>query len=375
MSDRLNLNASWYAVADGYRPVEDYYHTTSDQNGIISTQGGWPSESYVEFSKGKRLLLGWGTVDPQLSGYNFSGDSGTVFPNGYIQDFSTNVSADSSGDLTRGCFMLNNIGDVSQVNSSWAADATLPGFDYPTSASANIVPLLNLTTNTTNCGTSPYLNVTLLNSTAHENYRPYQNYSYATIWSWAPNEPRDYSPSDASSESLFRCATTNIDLSGRWVVADCSQYYYAACRANGQPYNWSITNYPISYSYANQACPDNYAFAAPRTALENSYLSQAMRESRREYDGHGACWVDFNDLDTSGCWVTGGPNATCPYNQSSSQADYLKRRVILVPTVAAIIVLIITALTIFVKAAGNRKTRKRNRKRADNGITYEGIPS
>jgi len=43
--------------------------------------------------------------------------------------------------------------------------------------------------------------------------------------------------------------------------------------------------------------------------------------------------------------------------------------------VAAIIVLIITALTLFVKVAGNRRVRKRTKKRADNGFVYEGVPS
>jgi hypothetical protein len=50
-----------------------------------------------------------------------------------------------------------------------------------------------------------------------------------------------------------------------------------------------------------------------------------------------------------------------------------------VPTVAAIIVLVVSALTVFVKCAGNRKVRKRNKNRrrirADNGFVYEGVPS
>lgn len=102
----------------------------------------------------------------------------------------------------------------------------------------DLLPFLNLTSNSTNCGISPILNVTLLNNTAHDDYRPYQNFSYATIWSWAPGEPKNYNASSSSnSGSVFRCATSNVDLGGRWVVADCSQRYYAACRAHNQPYN------------------------------------------------------------------------------------------------------------------------------------------
>ncbi|KUJ10251.1 uncharacterized protein LY89DRAFT_626680 [Mollisia scopiformis] len=370
--ERANLNGSWYQVSEEYRPVSDYYVTETIANDIVTTEDGWPSESYIEFSKSKRLLLGWGSIDPQMSGYNFTLDTGTIFPSGYIQEVQTDLNTTSEGRLTRGCFLRNSTENLAQINSSWAVATDLAGFAYPTGNSSDLFPLLNLTMNETSCGISPILNVTLLNATAHDNYVPYQNFSYATIWSWAPGEPKTYNGSD--NASLYRCATSNVDLFGHWVVADCSQKYYAACRAQDEPYNWTVTTYPISYGYADQACPDGYSFTAPRTALENTFLSQAMEDNHRDYDGHGA-WVDFNSLDVKGCWTTGGPNATCPYSATLAQEDDLKKRIILVPTVAAIIVLIITALTVFVKAAGNRKTNKRRKKRADNGYIYEGVPS
>lgn len=328
MSERANINGSWYTVPEIHRPAQAFYITETNEYGIASTDDGWPSEGYIEFSKSKRLLLGFGTVDPQMSGYNFTGDDSTIFPRGYILDNQLDVDATDSGRVTNGCFLHNNTEDLSRVNSSWAIATTLSNFDYPTSPSADILPLLNLTTNLTNCGISPVLNVTLLNSTAHDNFVPYQNYSYATIWSWAPGEPKNASSGDGS-DSLFRCASANVDLAGRWVVNDCSNKYYASCRAVNQPYNWTITSYPISYSYANQACPEGYNFAAPRTSLENSYLLQAMILSHRDFDGHGA-WVDFNSLDTKGCWVSGGPNATCPYTESLGDHDYLYRKYVLV---------------------------------------------
>jgi hypothetical protein len=112
-----------------------------------------------------------------MAGYNFTGDEQTIFPSGYIQDVETNVSASTSGELTRGCFFRQNPETVAQANSSWASDGNIPDFSYPTSATSDIVPLLNLTTNTTNCGISPNLNVTLLNATAHEDSTPYKNYT------------------------------------------------------------------------------------------------------------------------------------------------------------------------------------------------------
>ncbi|CZR62431.1 related to Lectin C-type domain protein [Phialocephala subalpina] len=370
-SDRANLNGSWYQVSEEYRPVSDYYFTETIENDIVVTGDGWPSESYMEFQKGRRLLLGWGHIDPQIAGYNFTADAGLIFPNGYIQDLQTDINATGEGKVTQGCFLRKSTDDLSQVNSSWAMTSDLSSFPYPTSSTSDLFPLLNLTSNETNCGISPLLNATLLNVTARDNFIPYQNYSYAAIWSWALGEPKSYNNSGVDNSSLYRCATANIDLLGRWVVADCSQKYYAACRAQGQPYNWTITTYPISYTYADQACQDGYTFAAPRTALENTYLNQAMRDSHRD----NSAWVDFNSLDVNMCWTVGGPNATCPYTDTLAQEDDFRKRVILVPTVAAVIVLIITALTIFAKAVGNKKSTRRRKRRADNGFIYEGVPS
>ena len=98
-----------------------------------------------------------------------------------------------------------------------------------------------------------------------------------------------------------------------------------------------------------------------------------MQRSGRDFDGNGA-WVDFNSLDVKGCWVSGGPNTTCPYSSAVRDAE-AEKRTVLVPTIAALIVLVITALTVFSKVTGNRRVRKRNRRRAVNGFIYEGVPS
>jgi hypothetical protein len=137
-SDRANLNGSWYSVQERYRPVSEYYSTEVNENSIVSTEDGWPSESYIEFSKSKRLVVGWGTVDPQMAEYNFTGDSGAIFPSGYLQDLQLEVEVSSTGALTSGCFLGNTTNYSMQINSSWAFDARLPGFDYPTSASAGM---------------------------------------------------------------------------------------------------------------------------------------------------------------------------------------------------------------------------------------------
>jgi hypothetical protein len=118
--------------------VEEYYSIEFDENGIVSTEDGWPSEGYIEFAKSKRLIVGWGMVDPQMAGYNFTGDSGAIFPSGYLQDLQLEVKASSTGALTIGCFLSNTINNLTQINSSWAYDARLPGFNYPTSKSTGM---------------------------------------------------------------------------------------------------------------------------------------------------------------------------------------------------------------------------------------------
>jgi hypothetical protein len=301
-----------------------------------------------------------------MASYDFTSDDELIFTKGYIQDNQANVITNASGDITHGCYLASEADDISHINSSWATVSTLSGFQYAILPSSNVTPNLNLAANLVNCGISPILNATLLNVTAHENLEPYNNFSYSAIWSWAVREPKNYSL--GPDDSQLRCATNSLDLSGRWIVSSCKKYH-VACRATGQPYNWTVTDSLVSYSDTSKACSDPYVFAAPRTALENSFLAQVMRDSGYNLGGTSVL-IDLNSLDVRGCWVTGGANATCPYI-----AVVDPQRIILVPTIAAIIVLVVMALTLFVKIAGNHKTRKRKRRRSGDGFVYEGVPS
>ncbi|KAI9645378.1 Maintenance of telomere capping protein 6 [Ciborinia camelliae] len=380
-SNRANLNTSWYSVTERYRPVQDYYTTIAEEFEVITTEDGWPSEAYIEFSQGKRMLLQFGSVDPQMTKYNFNGDEGTIFFPGYINNPRENdILASSDGILNSGCFLVNATEQVSQVNSSWATAANIPGFDYPTHANSSLASLLSLTSSLTSCGISPTLNTTLLNTTASSNNLPYKNYTHSSIWSWAPNEPRNFSSSIDNSASHFRCATLR-SATNHWHVTDCSNKLYAACRAPSQPYNWTLTTYAISYSYAPLACPTPYTFSAPRTALENAYLIQTIKNlsPSRDFDTTDSrVWLDFNSLDMRNCWTTGGPNATCPYSGQALSGNTVEKE-ILVPTIAAFLVLILTGLVVFGKCAGrgwaSRRSGGKRRRRRDAGVVYEGVPA
>ena len=88
-------------------------------------------------------------------------------------------------------------------------------------------------------------------------------------------------------------------------------------------------------------------------------------------DPPAGVWINFNSLNLQTCWVATGPNGTCPYYDDSRATQ---SRQVLVPTIAAIIVLILTALTLFVKCSANRRNSK-NRRRGEGGWDYEGVPS
>jgi len=304
--------------------------TTNLTDGIISSEDGWPSEGYIEFSRSKRLLIGFGSSDPQMEGYNFTADGGTIFPSGYIQSKRSNVTASDTGEITNGC-LVNDTDNFSQGVASWAEISNLPSFPYPTNPSADISSLLNLTTSATRCGYSSLLNTTLLDTSAASDHVLYRSYTNSTIWSWGPNEPRNFTDGVISnSPDLFRCAIVDLSLNGAWSVSDCSNKNFAACRAHSQPYKWTIATYSVSYTYASSTCPDGYDFAVPRTALENSYLVRAMKRSGRDFDLRSGAWIDFNSLDVEGCWVAGGPNVTCPYRVGDEAADGIERTKILV---------------------------------------------
>ncbi|KAI9731168.1 MAG: hypothetical protein M1834_005361 [Cirrosporium novae-zelandiae] len=364
--DRSNLNASWYATAKLRQPVSGYFFPDVSDDDTYSTEDGWPCETYLLLSRAQRLLISWGTIDPQMKAYNFSADDDTIFPTRQIEEVRT-VTANAAGGIKSGCFFDKQETNVSAMNSSWALATKATGFVYPQSLSSSLYPLTNLTSNITNCGISPFVNHTLANSVANKNISAYQAVAYSSYWAWANGEPRNIT---GSTSVIFRCALLDTNNNGRWRVEDCSRRYRTACRVGTSRYEWEFSSYSVDFNSASSnICPANTSFDIPRTALENRHLYSAMLNSKQDID---AVWVDFNSLDAQGCWVTGGANASCPYESDDTQ---LKDRTILVPTIAAIIVLIITALLLFVKCNKSRRASKRIKRRNNFGWDYEGVPS
>jgi hypothetical protein len=365
--DRANLNASWFSGANDIQSV--YFNTTKNAKGELTTDNGWPSESVVELRRAYRLLASYGQIDPQLNGYNFSGDESVIFPQNAFLD-NRQIQYSQSGNINQGCFFDSSVTSILGQNNSWAISSQLL---VPSTASAFDNATIPSISNLTSCGISPLLNQTLLNTTADINAHPYQQFAYSSIWTWAPGEPRNVSSSESNAATL-KCAAMDASQNGRWHVADCSERRYAACRVNNEPYTWKFSSGKGTYSTSADLCASDQTFSVPLTALENAHLLSTIQSHRStSEDKDSTIWVNFNSLDVAGCWVT-GINTSCPYQSNTVDVH---NRAVIVPTVGGIIIIIIAALTVFIKCAANRQNtrRKKRRRRAGDGWDYEGVPS
>ncbi|KAL5003562.1 hypothetical protein BDV10DRAFT_155331 [Aspergillus recurvatus] len=376
LEDRRNLNDSWYAVDESYKPITQYFTIEEGPEGVQSTPDGWPSAKFIQLAADRRLLIEYGLVDPQLSDYELSAENDVIFPPSYLTS-RIPVAADD-GSLDSGCLYNPDTTDISQVNASWAISSHIP---LPhNSSDESLRSIADLVINLTACGMTFTLNNSLFGDTADENPVPYRNLTLSSSWAWALGEPAApaYDLDSAESDDT-RCAVMDLSLAGQWRTANCSETHRAACRVSNQPFRWSLSSDQFTYRDAyDNACPSSTEFSVPRTGLENTYLYRHLLSLPSDLIDpsssdslKSAVWVDFNSIDTETCWVTGGPDATCPY---TADPDQLERRTVLVAAVAGIVICIIAALTLFVKCNANRRNSRRN-KRVIQGWEYEGVPS
>ncbi|KAL4933445.1 Lectin C-type domain protein [Aspergillus undulatus] len=375
--DRRNLNDSWYKVDDKYKPIIQYITIEEDSEGVQSTIDGWPSEKFLQLAAERRLLVEYGSVDPQLSEYDLSVENEVIFSPGYMTT-TVPVAAADDGSLDSGCLYDPGTTDVSKLNASWAISSHIP---IPQNLSDESLRFMaDLVVNLTACGMTSTLNQTLFGDTADTNPAPYRNLTLSSSWAWALGQPAaNPSDTDTAESDAKRCAVMDLSLDGQWRTANCSKSRRAACRIDNQPFRWSLSSQSHSYKDANDdACPPQTGFSVPRTGLENTYLFRHLLSlPTDQIDPFSSdplkreVWIDFNSIDVETCWVTGGADATCPY---TSDPDQLERRTVLVAAVAGIVICIIAALTLFVKCNANRRNSRRN-KRIIQGWEYEGVPS
>lgn len=368
-ADRANLNSSWFEVRAAERlPMTEYFSTETLPDGTISTENGWPSELYLLLSRLERVILTWGTIDAEMEGYDFAADVSHVFSSGSLTDDHA-LLFNQDGVVTSGCFYRDDEKDVEQVNNTWAV---MRINDTQDTAQTNIQ-------NMTSCGVSPILNTLLGQNSAGNAYLPYQSLTQAAVLGWADGEPRNVSSPGADTEGdedQYRCVVidSSNDYRGKWRVVNCQDRYRAACRIGGQPYNWRLSNSETAFTGAPDSCPQGSRFDLPVSHLENTYLYEHILDDAANTSDSSlprGVYINLNALDEMDCWVTTGPNGTCRYQQNSNEQ---RNREVLIPTIAALIILILTVLTILVKCNVNRRNNRRHRV-GPGGWEYEGVPS
>jgi hypothetical protein len=377
-NDRANLGNTWNRAAPQNAPREGYYTVDNPNSKISSTEDGWPDDAYLEFSQYFRLIAIFGTVDPQMAGYDRSLDAQTIFPSDTLS-FQTSVSFSSSGTLDSGClFDPTSNALTPQTNSSFAVAAVPTTLSV--SADPDLFSPLPIVSNLTACGISPFLNHSLANTTADKNPLPYAAFTHSFLWTWAPGEPLNATDPSTSGATGNRCAAayTQGPWPGRWHVVDCNAPLRVACQDATSPYAWRISKRAAAYDDAELACEKpTSSFSVPHTPLENAHLLAAALRSfpSSSPDANinaSSILLNLNSMDLADCWVAEA-NATCPYRAPS---DTGQTRIVVVPTVAAIIIFVCAALTFFVKCAANRREDKRGRqRRIRGGWEYEGVPS
>ncbi|KAH6629351.1 hypothetical protein C7974DRAFT_463398 [Boeremia exigua] len=363
-NQRADLNSSWYDVEWDNLPAQGYYQTSNNSEGRIFTESGWPTEALMEFQEFKRVIIGFGEVDSQMAAYDINVDFDDIFPPGAITQ-QRQLSFASTGQISSGCYFPSLESSVTTQSNSSFAQASPPTISID--ASPDSTSSLPSVSNLTGCGIIPFLNQSLAGTTADKNPLPYASYVQSTLWSWAPGQPLNITKGSSTAQ---RCTVmTSSPYPGRWEVADCGQRYRAACQDPRQPYLWEVSEGTSDFNSARDLCRSPLQFAVPHTALENAHLFAALQRSR---EPNQPLYVDLNQLGTADCWVI-GINGTCPYLQST---DTNRTRVVVVPTVAAVIIFVCAALTFFIKCASNRREdrRGRGRKMLD-GWEYEGVPS
>ena len=368
LSERKDLNASWLQVSSESRlPIFGYYDLNHGDDGTLSTPNGWPSEGYLLFNAFKRFLVTYGEIGPEMAGYTFGEDHKWVFyANQTTRLREAAVSAE--GVITSGCYYTGSSDEVQRVNNTWAVTSVDDSVPEPRAMIGNM----------TACGLAPTLNFTV-NGTADSSYQTYQNFTEYSIFGWAPGEPRNTTISGQNGkDDQFRCVLldSSPEYRGHWRVENCQQKFRVACRMGGQPFKWQLSSGQFAFENAKAGCEgiSGSEFGMPRTGLENNYLYQHIlgdTGTQRRANVRSGVWVNMNDLDSANCWVTTGANGSCTYkNDAQDRHD----REVLIPSIAALIVFILTVLTILVKCNLNRRT-SRVRRTGPGGWEYEGVPS
>ena len=241
-TERQNINKSF--LADTPNPIIDipsYYEVIiSDSSKIASTPNGWPSTRHLFEIQGRRLLVGFGSIDVSTEEYDINQDTSIIFPPATFGGQDQLIS--STAIINRPDFCLGPQGTIFGHKGEENFNSTIGiqgNMTFALSKDPNpLAPLpYDSLQGIVTCGLSPIIDSPLQNTNSGS-LSPILPIA-ATVWSWLPpNEPKNTSLLSNGTQELVACAALDAE-SGHWTVLECSTQLNIACRVNSSLYKVS----------------------------------------------------------------------------------------------------------------------------------------
>jgi len=237
-SERQNINSTFLSDTDN--PIVDIpaYYSVNINNvtQIASTPNGWPSTRYLFETQGRRLFVGFGSIEVPSTDYDTSEDISIIFPSGTFDRGTSLVPSTSIQSQPEVC--LGPPGQVFGPSGSlnFNSSNSTGNYSFALSAAPNLNDALSYSSlqSIVSCGLSPII-TSPLQDTFSGNSSPIDPIA-GTIWSWLPpDEPKNTSLPLNGTENVVACAALLADT-GRWVVLDCNTELSLACRVDNQAY-------------------------------------------------------------------------------------------------------------------------------------------
>lgn len=209
------------------------------------------------------------------------------------------------------------------------------------------------------------------------------DYIPISYWSWAPLEPVSFIQNDtqtgmshneswytpSATQSAYQCVS--IGKTG-WALLNCYDKMRWACKNNSNPFSWEISDDTSTFFQINDAeCPPGFTVGVPRLSIEQFSLVSLLRSR----NVNAPIWIDLNDITVSGCFVSGGPYALCPYKEVITTRSFIKS---LAPSSLVALFLLFLILCHKCSTVPIHSNRKRHwRKTITNYYKendYEGVP-
>jgi hypothetical protein len=236
--ERQDINATF--LSDTANPIIDisaFYDVIIDnETDIASTPNGWPTTRHLFETAGRRLLIGFGSINLPSGFYDITQDTSIVFPPGTFGGQSQLIPANSITNRLDSCLGPNGVvfGSSGEVDFNSTATTANNSFAISQSTTLNDPLSYNSLQSIVSCGLSPIVNTPFQNINSG-NSSPF-NPIAGTIWSWLPpSEPKNTSLPANGTENVVACAALLAD-SGHWVVLDCNVELSLACRVDNKAY-------------------------------------------------------------------------------------------------------------------------------------------